>query len=196
MNRFEEYLNSLDRKNIIMLYISVFVIGFIVYYNYNYSVLQERIEQNSEKITKLQLKNKKTSTLYKELKKLKQEVKKLESLNASLQEDYKYLSMLVKTSRVLNISDGDFFDILRSILHSATVNNIKASYKIETKLGDYKEYMIMLSGDFTNENFKNFYDFIKSIESIPYIKKIEQLEFSKTKDAVMFNMSVSFWSIR
>jgi len=196
MSKIEEYLNSLDKKNIFMLYISVFVLGFIVYYNYNYNVLQKTIEQNSASIEKLKNKNKKNSHLLGKVSKLKEELKKLKSKNSALEEDFKYLSVLVKTSKVINIDENSFFDILKTVLQSATLNDIQASYSIKKDLGEYKTYEINVKGRFSPQNFINFYDFIKSIEKIKYIKKIVLLDFAKTKEDVTFDMIIKFWSLR
>lgn len=193
MNRVEEYLNTLDKRNIVMLYASVIIAVFVVYYNFNYSVLQKSINENNQEIISLKHKLNRSNTLLLELKKLKTEAKKLKKKNLSLTEDLKYLNLLVKTSPVLHIEEKHFLEILRQILKKAVNSNIEASYKIEKNTDKYKTYEIEVNGEFSPAEFENFYKFIKNLESIGAIKEIRELKIDKN-EKVEFEMKIVFWS--
>jgi len=197
MNKLENYLNSLDKKNLIMLYLSVFVIFFIVYYNYNYTVLQKRIDTNENQLYQLQQKLNKLGNYNQKLIALKKELKKVKQENLSFREDLKYLNVLVKTSSILYIKDKQFIDILKSILQNATDNNIKATYQIDKKKDNYKRYIININGEFDTNGFYNFYNFVKSLESIKAVKEIENINFTYDEKAklIKFNLKFSIWGL-
>jgi len=194
MNKIEEYLNTLDKKNIILLYVSVVLAAFVVYYNFNYSVLYEKIENCEREINTLQKKLKKTNELNLKFVKIKKEFKKLKNQNITLNEDLKYLNVLIKTSSLLHINEKEFLSILKSVLQKAVESNIKASYLIDKEINDYQKYIIDINGVFAPSNFHSFYLFIKNLEKIKAVKKIEYLKFEK-KDRINFSLRIVFWSL-
>ena len=194
MNRIEEYLNSLDKKNLVLLYASIIIAVFIVYYNYNYNILQEKIDNYNVKIVQLKKKLESTNSLRSVLSELKTQLKKLKKQNVSLNEDLKYLNVLVKTSSILHRNEKNFLNILKNVLHNAIQNNIKASYTIDKNTDEYKKYIINVQGEFEPEMFDKFYEFIKNLEKIKAIKEITQLKIIK-KDKVQFDMNIVFWSL-
>ncbi len=193
-NKIEEYLNDLDKKNLIMLYASVIIMFFIIYYNYNYSVLSEEIISYDNKISKLQQNLKHNISNKKELVSLKKMMIELKKENVSLKEDLKYLSMLVKTSKILYINDEKFLDILNYILQKAVNSNIKASYTLNVQTEKFKKYLIKIKGVFKAKQYIDFYNFIKSIESIKAVKVISNIKLEK-KENIEFEIKVLFWSI-
>ncbi len=195
MNRLDEYLNGLDKKNVIMLYVSVFILAFIIYYNFNYSVLSEKITGNENKIYELRQKLKENLNLSVTLKSLKSKLRELKKNNSELTEDLKYLNMLIATSPVLHINDVKFLEILKSLLEKAVANDIEASYFLNKKLNEYKVYEIDIEGFYTPEHFEKFYRFVKSLEKIRVIKEVKYLKFVKGED-VFFKMEISFWGLR
>jgi len=194
MNRIEEYLNSLDKKNLVLLYASIIIAVFIVYYNYNYNILQEKIDNYNVKIVQLKKKLESTNSLRSVLSELKTQLKKLKKQNVSLNEDLKYSNVLVKTSSILHRNEKNFLNILKNVLHNAIQNNIKASYTIDKNTDEYKKYIINVQGEFEPEMFDKFYEFIKNLEKIKAIKEITQLKIIK-KDKVQFDMNIVFWSL-
>ena len=195
MNRFEEYLNGLDKKNLIMLYLSIIIAVGVIYYNYNYSVLQDKIEQNNNEIHKLLQKSKKSHSLNKKLVSLKKEYKNLQKTHESLVEDLRYLNLLINTSPILKLTDKKILNILRDILQYAIDNNIVASYEMQFVSGDYNNYIINIKGSFDVNDFMNFYKFIKSVESMNAIKEIKMINFQK-KENVEFTMQIYFWGLK
>jgi len=195
MNRIEEYLNSLDKKNKIILYLSIVIAGFVLYYNINLSYLQDEIDYNENVIASIKKEMKNTSLLKLKVKKKKLELKKLKKENATLIEDLKYLQVLIATSPILHIKEESFLEILRKILFRAYENGITASYEIVKDEGDYLVYNINIKGAFKRKDFSKFYSFIRSLESIKGIKSIDYLNIYKVEN-VGFEMNCKFWSIK
>jgi len=194
MSKIENYLNSLDKKNITLLYLSVVIAFGVLYYNVNYSIFQKEIDLNNQKIIGLKNKLKNTSLSLK-LKNLKIKLKKLKKENVSLKEDLKYLNVRIKTSVILHIDEKNFLNILRSVLQEAVNNNIKASFTISKKVNDYKTYIIEIKGEFAPFEFNKFYRFIKNLENIKAVKEITNLNLSKNKN-VTFEIKILFWSLK
>ena len=194
MNRIEEYLNTLDKKNLFFLYSSVIIVAFIIYYNFNYNILQEKIDNYNNEIFSLQENLQTTNDLKKKLLKLKTEFKQLKKENMSLSEDLKYLNVLVNTTSILHIDEKHFMNILKKILEKAVKNNIKASYIISKETDRYKNYVIRINGVFEPKDFINFYRFIKNLEKIKAIKEIEYLKLEK-KEKVQFDLKIVFWGL-
>jgi len=198
IERIEEYLKELDSKNTMFLYISVFILAAIVYYNYNIEVLGSEISEKQKEITKLEKKLKQTSRLEVTLRKLKKELKKLQSRQVVLNEDLKYINTLVNSSPVLHIDEVKFLDILKDVLKKATLSNIEADYEIIKTLSDYKKYEIKIQGNFLPVDFENFAIFIKNLEKIKAIKKIDDINFTKNEKEkkINFDMKILFWSLQ
>lgn len=194
MNRIEEYLNTLDKKNIILLYASVIIAVFVVYYNFNYNVLYEKIENYNQEIGALEEKLRKTDKLNIKLAKIKKDLKILKTKNSALNEDLRYLNVLIKTSSVLHINEKEFLNILKNVLQKAVDNKILASYTIVEKSDEYKRYVINIKGVFEPASFSAFYKFINNLEKIKAVKRIEYLKFDK-KEKISFDLNIVFWSL-
>ncbi len=195
MNKIEEYLNKLDKKNTILLYVSVVIAVFVVYYNFNYGVLSKTIEENRDIIAELERKMQNTNELKSKLTALKRSLKSLKEKNTVYSEDLKYLNILIKTSDVLNIKEEKFIDILKNVLQKASENKILASYVIKKDVNGYVVYEIDISGEFPEDKFMKFYKFIRDLEKIHAIKSVRTLYVSKKKD-VSFKLECVFWSFR
>jgi len=94
MSKIENYLNSLDKKNITLLYLSVVIAFGVLYYNVNYSIFQKEIDLNNQKIISLKNKLKKTSLSLK-LKNLKIKLKKLKKAIQNITQKAKNRKFLV-----------------------------------------------------------------------------------------------------
>ncbi len=195
LKKLENYLESLDQKNRLVLYASVIFAGIILYYNINLSFLQDEIDYNVNVIEKLKKEMKSPGVLRVKLKKKKKTLNKVKKENTFLSENVKYVKMLIATSSVLHINENSFLEILRKILLHASENGITASYIIEEEKGDYVSYVINIKGAFERKNFKNFYAFIRDLEAIKAIKSIDSLTFYKVEN-VGFEINCKFWSLK
>jgi len=191
----KEYFEELDKKNLFLIYFLFFICVGFIYYNYNYSVLSERIKKYNERIEKLRKEIEDVGLLPTKLDKLKKQIKKLEERNFSLNEDLKYINMLIKSSNILNINEESFLVILENILKKAVLNKIEASYIIGEKIEGFKIYTIDVTGNFEKEYFYNFFNFIKDLESVRKIKSIKVLNFKKNNNNIEFYLKIDFWSI-
>ena len=195
VSKIEDYLNNIDKKNLILLYLSGVLLIGLIYYNFNYSILDDKIKQYNHQIESLEKKIKDNKFLNTKLKQLEKNIKMLEVKNSSLKEDIKYLNMLISSSSIFNINEKRFFTILKNILQRAVDNNIKASYKIEISANKLKVYSIYISGEFNKEDFFDFFNFVKNLESIKNIKKIQNLLITKENESIKFSLIINFWSI-
>jgi len=195
ISKIEDYLNSIDKKILILFYLLCALLIGLIYYSFNYSILREKIKQYDYQIESLEKKIKSNKSLTTKLKQLEKNIKMLEAKNFSLEEDIKYLNMLISSSNIFNINEKRFFTILRNILQKAVKNNIKASYKIEINANKFKIYSICINGKFNKKNFFNFFNFIKDLGSIKNVKKILNLSITRENDFVKFSLIINFWSI-
>ncbi|GAB6045833.1 hypothetical protein JCM11957_14310 [Caminibacter profundus] len=197
MNRVEKYLQELNKKNKILLYISIIILGFIIYYNFNYSYLNEKYEKLHSQVNALYKKvNISFYDLQNKLKNLKQTYKLQYQKNSSLQEDYRYLKVLINTSEVLTLNEKKFFSILETILKMSSQKGINSSYEIEQNKKDLLIYKVKIYGNFAVNNFLNFLEFVKTIEKIKAIKKISNLKLEYKDQEIKFDMICEFWSIK
>jgi len=195
MTNLKEYFEELDKKKLFLIYFLFFIcIGFI-YYNYVYLVFDKEFKKYDKEIEKIRKEIKNTKLLPYKLDKLQKQIRKLEKENLSLNEDLKYINLLIKSSTILNINEKSFLAILESILRKAILNNIKASYIIGDKIDSFKIYTIDIEGNFEKEYFDNFFNFIKDLESIRKIKSIQLLKFKKNNNNIEFYLKIDFWSI-
>ncbi|WP_457565042.1 hypothetical protein [Caminibacter sp.] len=197
MNRFEEYLNGLDKKNLFMLYFSIIIAAGIFYYYVNYSVFSQKIEENQNKISSLSFKLRDIRALEMKIKRIKKEYKKYQEKILSKKDDLKYLKLLIATSDVLNLNDEKFVKILNSILNAGIYNGINPSYEIEKKQDNFKIFTLTLKGSFSPDEYKNFYNLIKAIEGIRAVKNFENAKIVFDKNAsVNYKLKVNFWGVK
>ena len=196
MNRIEEYLDSLDKKNLFMLYFSIVILAAIFYYYVNIGIFGKKIEENNLKIDYLEMKLTKNRTLEKKVAKLKKEYKLYQQKLLSSKEDLKYLSLLIATSDVLKINDKKFIEILNRILDAGIENAIAPSYEITTSDDKFKKYVITLKGNFYPEEYRNFMNYISEIEKINSIKTFDFASFKEDNATVGFRMKIIFWGVK
>ena len=195
MINLKESFEELDKKKLFLIYFLFFIcIGFI-YYNYVYLVFDKEFKKYDKEIEKIRKEIKNTKLLPYKLDKLQKQIKKLEKENLSLNEDLKYINLLIKSSTILNINEKSFLAILESILRKAVLNNIEASYIIGDKIEGFKIYTIDIKGSFEKEYFYNFFNFIKDLESVGKIKSIQILKFKKNNNNIKFYLKIDFWSV-
>ena len=195
ISKIEDYSNSVDKKNLILCYLLSTILIGLIYYNFNYSILDEKIQKYNYQIKYLENIIKDDKSFNSKLKQLKKSIKILKTKNFSLKEDIKYLNALINSCNMFNINEKKFFTILKDILQKAVDNKIKASYKIKIDIDKFKVYSIHIDGGFNKEDFFNFFDFIKNLESIKNIKKIEKLLITKKDNSIKFFLIINFWSI-
>ena len=195
VDKIENYLNSIDKKNLILCYLSIALLIGLIYYNFNYSILGDKIKRYNQKIEFLKNKIKNNKFLYLKLEELKRNINTLKIKNLFLKKDIKYINMLINSSKMFNINKEGFFIILKDILQKAVNNNIKASYKVAIDVNKFKIYSIHVNGNFNKNNFLDFFNFIKNLESIKNIKKIKNLLIVKKDNLIEFSLVIIFWSI-
>jgi len=194
MNRFEEFLEDLDTKNKIFLYLSIVIIGIIIYYNVNLSYLSGKINKNERIIVKLQKKNKiNLKNYHKQIVKLKRTFK---NLSLTLNEDFKdlkYLNERLNLS-VLKINDNKFYSLLENILFQSSNFNLSPNFVINSQINDFKSYHIEINGSLPYCGENNLFNFIKFLESQKVVNNIDKFYFDKNSSD--FYIRYNIWGIK
>jgi len=197
MNRIEEYLQSLDKKNRLMLYVAILLLGGFIYYYVNYNIFYQKISSLEQKKYNILAKMKKqTNAVTTELVKLRKKYKKLLKQNTILKEDLKYLIVVVNTSKKIFVDDKKFFYILNDILKKSNRYQVNSTYIINTKKEELKIFKVISRGKMDVSEFLNLANWIRSVERIEYIKNISKAEFNRTKEDINFSVEFNFWSYK
>jgi hypothetical protein len=177
MNRLEEFLQNLDLKNKIMLYLSIVVVGVIIYYNFNYNILNSQIEDNNKQLKKLEKRvNFSFKNYKKKLIKLKKEYKNLKIIKNEKIQDLDYLNKRIDLSP-LKLDDKKFYSILESILYNSSSLNLTPDFYIDKKFDKFKKYVIDINGTLAYCQEKNLFNFIKFLKSGKYVVNIDNFRF-------------------
>jgi len=197
MNRIEEYLQSLDNKNRLMLYVAILLLGGFIYYYVNYNIFYQKISSLEQKKYNILAKMKKqTNAVTTELVKLRKKYKKLLKQNTILKEDLKYLIVVVNTSKKIFVDDKKFFYILNDILKKSNRYQVNSTYIINTKKEELKIFKVISRGKMDVSEFLNLANWIRSVERIEYIKNISKAEFNRTQEDINFSVEFNFWSYK
>ena len=193
IERVNEYFSNLDKKNLLMLYLSMlilfFIIGNLIYSNYIVSEKENLDKQKKEIIKKLS----KIRSYKKVISSSKEKYLKQKSLLATLEEDVRYLNSIVYISKRLYIDDKKYLTILNKYLQIAPL--INASFELNKTIKDVKEYTIKVDGNISVKNYFNFISFIRELEKVDAIVTINQLVLNRKKDNISYEINLSLWSI-
>ncbi|WP_024791863.1 hypothetical protein [Lebetimonas sp. JS138] len=194
MNRLEEFLQNLDKKNLLLLYLSVFIIGIIIYYNFNYNLLSSKIDENSRLIGDLE--NKANVSLKKyntKLAKLKKEYRNLKIKEYSKLQDLDYLNKKIDLS-ILNINDKNFYSLLENILYKSSVLNLNPNFYISKNNNNFKIYNIEINGTLGYCNERNLFNLIKFLESQKYVNSVESCYIDENRSN--FYIKYNVWGLK
>ena len=192
MNRIKEYLENLDNKNLIMLYLSVLIlfiiIGYFVYQKIIFPKKQQLINQKISLITKIR---EVKSNNYEIIKLRKIEKNKKLEIN-SLREDLNYLNALIYSAPKININKKRYLTLIDNYLKIGS--NLNASFKFnQTK--KINKYNIYISGKFLPEEYFTFVKFLKILQNQKVIVTINSLNLDYEK-YVNYDINLSIWSIK
>jgi len=194
MNRLEEFLQDLDTKNRIFLYLSVVVVAITIYYNLNYNYLSDKIDKNKEEIKKLKKESKIDINVYnKKIVTLKKEHKKLTVLRNEKFKDLKYLNVRLNLSS-LKIDDNKFYSILKNILSETGTLGLSPNFAITQNVDKFKTYTIEINGILPYCGEKSLFTFVKFLESQSVVNNIDKLSFDKNSST--FYIKYNMWGIK
>ena len=194
MNRLEEFLQDLDTKNKILLYLSVVVVGIIIYYNINYNYLSSKIETNKKEIVKLKKENNININSYnKQIAKLKKDVKKLKLIANEKLKDLQYLNERINLA-VVKIDDNKFYSLLEKILYKSSDLGLSPNFLINQNMGKFKTYTLEINGSLPECGYKNLFSFVKFLESQKVINNIDKFKMNKKNSN--FYIRYNIWGIK
>ncbi len=192
MNKINEYLENLDKKNLIMLYLSILILFFIiVYFVYENMILPKKMRLIDNKISiikKIRLLNNNESKLILLKKKYKKEKIKLNSLK----EDLKFLNAVVYSSKRLNVNKYKYLNIINKYLQMGS--NLNASF-VFNRLNALNKYNISVYGNFSPDDYFIFVKFLKILQQPNAIITINDMKLNYKKN-VHYDINLSIWSIK
>ena len=192
MNNLKEYIENLDKKNFIMLVVSILVLWFIAIYYLN-NIFTKNKQTLFRKKMELLKKIEETRILDNKIVKIKNKHKILKTKYQNLSSDLIYLLSEIESSDVLMIKNSKFLKILHNYI--AIGANVNASFKIK-QVNKLNKYNIEISGNFSPIKFLDFAYFIKTIESPKAIITINNLNVFKFKNKIFYDFNVTIWSFR
>ncbi len=192
MNKIKDYLENLDTKNLIMLYLSIlilfFIMGYFIYQKIIFPKKQQLINQEISLIKKIR---EVKSNNY-EVIKLKKIYKNKKLKINSLREDLNYLNALIYSVPKININKKRYLNIIDNYLQIGS--SLNASFKFnQTKKID--KYNIYISGKFLPEEYFIFVKFLKILQNPKAIVTINNLDLNYKK-YINYDINLSIWSIK
>jgi len=193
IERVNEYFSNLDKKNLLMLYLSMlilfFIIGNLIYSNYIVSEKENLDKQKKEIIKKLS----KIRSYKRVISSSKEKYLKQKSLLATLEEDVRYLNSVIYSSNRLYIDNKKYLSILNNYLQIAPL--INASFEFNVTKSDVKNYNIYINGNIDVNDYFKFVSFIKELEKADAIVTIDNLALNRDKNIINYDINISIWSI-
>jgi len=192
MNKIIEYINDLDKKNFIMLIVSIFILIFlIIYYLNDYFMAKENVIINKRRELIIKISKIKRET--NQIKKLKQKNQLLNTKLFNLQKDLKYVLSEIDSSKILIVNDKKFLNILHKLIKLGS--NINASFEInESK--SLEKYKLYITGKTKTLKFFDLTSLLKAIQSPKAVVSINKFSALKNKDDINYEINVSIWSFR
>jgi hypothetical protein len=195
VNRLEEWLQDLDSKNKIALYIMIVAIAGVIYYYFNYSVLYTKINKNEKKIVSLKKKlNLPIKNYAIKLPVLTKKYKNLLTAKNKRLQDLEYLNERINIS-FLHINEKDFYALLENILNESYNLKLTPSFYISQSFGTFKKYIINIEGAFGYCQEKNVFDLIKFLESRKYVVSIDKFNLDNN-GSLKFFIRYNIWGIK
>ena len=192
MNSIKEYIENLDKKNFVMLIVSILILCFIIIYYLNDFFSKKEKFLFKEKIEVVK-KIRETRILNNKIIQIKKRHKLLKTKYKNLNNDLTYLLSEIESSNVLTIKKLKFLKILHNYINVGA--NINASFDInQTK--NLNKYNINIKGNFKPDRFLSFAYFIKTIEKPKAIITINDLQVLKNKENIIYDMNISIWSFK
>ena len=186
--RIEEYLNSLEKKELIYIFLSIPIVVFIIYYNFVYP----NLEKEQKKLVSLQKEK------HQSLGKIVQEIRKVKKSKVilaptrqkleNLKEDFRYINYNYQTLDILKLNDYKIYDILTKLLNKSNILNLNTSFDIKwdsPKLPPFDNHLkIIIQGDGNYKNIIKYLQFIDHLNSLIVIKNLKIALSLKDEDLI------------
>jgi len=186
MNRLEEYLNKLNKKDLIYLFLSIPVFFFMIYYQFIYSYLEK---EHNKLIAKKRVETKKLrkiSTEIRVVKNVKHDIKPYKIKLSSLKEDYKFIKYSFSNLELIKLSEKKLYNVLTDILNFSKKSNLTISIFID-KSTPPKPFNNALEVTIKGKgNYLNIVKFIDYIESRKILVRVKELNIIKSDEKEKF----------
>jgi len=204
--KLNEFLSILDeyfeeRKNLILSYLSVVIIGIIFFYNFLMPLYQEKLSLEY----KLHYSFKTLSNLKNELLLLKKKKQGLLKEIASLRDDLKYINMRLSMEKKIYCNKDCIISIYKNVLGFTSNHKLSVSYKFnESKHKIYQNLFVKKFSIFGSnvkeervEKFSNLVAFIKDIEGMEEIVTFNKfyLKLNDSNKSFNYKFDINVWSL-
>jgi hypothetical protein len=174
--KIEAYLNSLEKKELIYIFLSIPIVVFIIYYNFIYPKLEK---QNENLLKQEKSKYKTLIKISKEIRIVKKSKvaiiptrKKLESLK----EDFKFINYSFDKLELIRLNNKKVYNIFTRLLEKANELNLNVSFNISwntKKIPPFSQYISLnIDGQGNYINIVKYLQFIDHLESLIYVKDV------------------------
>jgi hypothetical protein len=193
LSTLEDYLQELDLKNKIVLYVSVLIFFGIIYYYFNYDYFNSKMEENRSKIIELKRENHFSVKKAKiKLAHLKKELKKLKLEKDELKADMVYLKRKLTLSH-LKVDDDKFYSLLEKVLYKSIELDFAPNYLIKKEdKKDFIKYSLDINSSFNICEENKLFNLIKFLESTKYVATIEGFDENNSD----FFIRYSIWGVK
>ena len=178
--KIEEYLENLEKKELIYLFLAIPIVVFIVYYNFIYPKMDKEYKnlQNEQKKSE-----KKLLQIYKDIKKVRLTSKFLKQTKLKLlklQDDFTYLEYAFDSLQIVQLNDKRVYNILTQLLQKSKELYLNNTFDIKWNNKPMPPYTRSLDIKITGNG--NYISIIKYIQFIDYLKSLVFIKSIDIKD--------------
>jgi len=174
--KIEEYLNSIEKKELIYLFLSIPIVVFIIYYNFVYPKLVETHKILSAKISKQQKTLSKLSIDIRNIQHSKQKLIPIKKRLETLKADYKYIKYNFDTLEFIKLDDKKIYKVFTDLLNKANKLNLNASFIVkwnEKTLPPFNQFIeIEIEGVARYESIVQYIQFIDYLNTLKIIHNV------------------------
>jgi len=176
--RLEEYLNSINKKEIIYIFLSIPIVVFIIYYNFIFQSLEKKekkLLKDEQKVGKELIQ---ISTEIRNIKKSKKDLKPTISKVENLREEFKFLKYSFNEVDLIKLSADKSYLLIKHLLNKANLLNLTTIFKIDwNQQTPPFTQTILIKIDGTG-NYINIIKYLQYIENLKSLVKIKSVDIS------------------
>jgi len=207
MNKLEEYLESIQQKELIYIFLSIPITIFVLYYNFVYPSMEKENKKLTKTITKKKKELLNVSNEIRKIKKSKKLVKPKRAELDDLKDDFRYIKYSFDTIDLLKLSHNKSYKLITKLLNKSKQLNLNSSFQIDwNKKTPPFDQTIEIHIEGLGEYLKiiQYIQYIENLEALIHIKNItisQNQNSSKTTNDILTpfiekkqkeNSSVSF----
>ena len=175
--KIEEYLESLSKKEMIYLSLSLPIAVFVIYYNFVYPKLEKKdsdLKQKEEMVKKELID---VSSKIRKVKSSKKIITPIRKKLENLEEDYKYIDYSFRQLDAIKLNNAKIYSIFTKLLNKANSLGLAVSFKVDwnkKRLEPFSQYIeVNISGKGDYIDIVRYLQFIDHLKSLVNVNTIE-----------------------